>query len=94
MTVTEAIDKGINLICKPTWNPYARLELTKTPDGMQAPWARLYDIDPAKQVSAKRVYADEVPIRTIDILLSHVDDKKGDWEEWISPTTHPAPSSQ
>lgn len=90
MTVSEAIDKGVGFIRKPAWNPYARLELTKDPDGTQAPWARLHDIDPAI------VQADDeqVPIRRIDILLSHADDGKDDWEEWVSPAPRPAPSSQ
>lgn len=83
MTVSEAVDKGVNLIRKPAWNAYARLELTKAPDGTQAPWARLHDIDPAVGQEADD---GQVPIRTIDILLSHVDDGEGDWEEWVSPT--------
>lgn len=89
MTVNEAINKGVKLIRKPAWNPYARLELVRTPDGKQTLWATLHDIDPASQVDDG-----QVPIRTIDILLSHADDGESDWEEWVSPTPRPAPSSQ
>ena len=86
MTVNDAVNKGVKLIRKPAWNPYARLE---TPDGSQTPWARLHDIDPAGQVDDG-----QIPIRVIDILLSHADDGKDDWEEWVSPAPRPTPSSR
>jgi len=88
MTVSEAVDKGVNLIRKPAWNPYARLELVKAADGTQAPWARLHNIDPSSQEEDGQIL-----IKALDILLSHADDGEGDWEEWVSPAPHPKPSS-
>lgn len=76
MTIDKAIDRNVRFIRKLAWNPYARLELVKAPDGTQGPWAKLHDIDPDGQI----------PIGTTDIPLFQADDGMDDWEEWVRPS--------
>ena len=72
MTIQEVREKGLEAIRKPYWNPKARIELYRTPDGIYGPWADL--IDPPGQAA--------IETGPQKLLMTEIDDGQADWEEY------------